>query len=432
MIRTNYIHEFDLFDDVIEAIQMNESYVDKLVRDYDNKCNEIKITYMMESGDVDHEYFTEGVVEVVEKIGETVEKVIKKFLELLDMVANKFREYIWNRKSDAQKLEVIIKKHPNLANDIKFAVTSGDLDVKDIKSLHDVMDGTYDILKKLDKGQIEPSKAEKAFDNLITKWNKVGKPIIEIIGGVGTIVTVTKAVSSLYPELLKNKLDVAKIKPTVDAWQAELDKDRKEIKAMKKEENGKRLEIVRQKSKIINKSISFISDKVKKHESLINKVGSLFKRAESIEERYDKAMKHAERFDHISNAAKDKREERISQARTDYSQKVKDDAEARKEDKNRKSKREKDKEERDKAYNQAMGRAAAERKQRNIKKELRDAENKAYRSELGRRRAAEQSELYKSRRLINHEDRVNYRKAYDQEIARLDARADRDFENNNQ
>lgn len=220
MIRHAYIHEYDLYDDMIEEIQMNESYVDNLVREYNMKCEEIKMMNLMES--VDESYFTEGVVEKIEKIGEAVEKVIDKFMKMVDQIIDSFRQMLWNRKSDAQKIEMILDKHPNLSDDIKLAFQKGELDVKDIKSMQEVLDGTYDIINEMKKGKIEPSKAEQKFNSMIEKWEKFGKPIVEIAGGVTTVLTATKAIKNFYPDLVRNKLDGDQIKARAKELKAQM------------------------------------------------------------------------------------------------------------------------------------------------------------------------------------------------------------------
>ena len=171
---------------------------------------------------VDESYFTEGVVEKIEKIGEAVEKVIDKFMKMVDQVIDSFRQMLWNRKSDAQKIEMILDKHPNLSDDIKLAFQKGELDVKDIKSMQEVLDGTYDIINEMKKGKIEPSKAEQKFNSMIEKWEKFGKPIVEIAGGVTTVLTATRAIKNFYPDLVRSKLDGGHIKARAKELKAQM------------------------------------------------------------------------------------------------------------------------------------------------------------------------------------------------------------------
>lgn len=270
MIRSDYIHEFDLFDDVTRAINISESTCNELLNEYQLKCDELRLQSFFESDD--DIFYAEGARQVVEGIGTAVEKMIDKVIEMIKKVADTFNEFIWNRKSDAQKMEIILKKHPNLANEIKFAWERGDLNIKDIKSLQDLMDGSYDLLDKLNKGKIEPSKAEERFDKLVSKWQKYGKPIVEIAAGVTTVITAAKAINSLYPTLLKNKLDKETLEGRIKVMKA-FAKEQK-IKKSEKDNTSPFGPIERAKNKIINSLCSIINDQCKGRQSLMHRFGS--------------------------------------------------------------------------------------------------------------------------------------------------------------
>ena len=292
MIRYDYIHEFDLFDDVTRAINISESTCKELLNEYQLKCDELRLQSFFESDD--DIFYAEGARQVVEGIGTAVEKMIDKVIEMIKKVADTFNEFIWNRKSDAQKMEIILKKHPNLANEIKFAWERGDLNIKDIKSLQDLMDGSYDLLDKLNKGKIEPSKAEEHFNKLVSKWQKYGKPIVEIAAGVTTVITATKAISSLYPTLLKNKLD----KETLEGRVKVMRSFAKGQKMDKKIKDGKSPfgPIERAKNKIINQLCSIINEQCKGRQSLMRRFGSwLSTNLQKYESTIDKAKEKVDR-----------------------------------------------------------------------------------------------------------------------------------------
>lgn len=288
MIRAKYVHEFDQFDGVSRAIMESESITDQLINEYDMRCEQIRIMNLSE--DVDDPYFTEGVTKVIEGVGKAVETVIDKVIELIDKVVSTFNEWIWNKKSDIEKMNVLFKKYPEYAERIQIAFDRGDFDVKDIKSIQDVMNGSYDLLDKLNKGKINPSDAESKFQSLINKFNKYGKPLIEIAAGVTTVITAAKAISSLYPTLAKNKLDASQAKKTLREMKlaARIQK-REERRADGKHGNT---EIVRVKNRIVNGCANIVNKHLAGQNRIFGKFGSWLTRtlrSFTISDKNDKA-----------------------------------------------------------------------------------------------------------------------------------------------
>lgn len=210
MIKNSFINEYADYDEMMRVINESNEVINQAFAEYNYEMNQRRINAFVESSGAD--IYEEGVVNIIESIGAGIEKIFDKFMELIDKVADFFREKIWASKSDAQKLEALLKKHPDMKDEIKMAVQKGDLDVKDIKSMHDVMDGTYDILQKINKGEVEPSKAESMFNKVIDKFNKYGKPICEVVIAVGGAAAAVVKITSLHNNLMKNKIDKADLK----------------------------------------------------------------------------------------------------------------------------------------------------------------------------------------------------------------------------
>ena len=269
MIRASYVHEFDQFDEVSKAILESEALADQLINEYNLNCDKIQIMNLCE--DVDDPYFTEGAKAVVEGIGKAVETVIDKLIELIDKVVNTFNQFIWNRKSDIEKMNVLFKRYPEYKTEIKLALDNGDLNIKDIKSIQDVMNGSYDLLDKLNKGKINPSEAESKFQSLVNKFNKYGKPLIEVAAGVTTVITAAKAISSLYPTLMKNKFDKNEMKKTLQEMKiaARIQK-REERRAEGKHGNT---EIIRIKNRIVNGCANIVNKQLSGQNKIFGKFG---------------------------------------------------------------------------------------------------------------------------------------------------------------
>lgn len=200
MIRIGYIHECDDDDDmVLDAYSLK------------TMCDGIDMALSKSTANKAMNVFTEDsvilenkITDGIEKLGEFIENTISKIIAFVQNCVRKIQEVFWSRKTDMQKVEAICRKRPDLAQKIKISFSRGELDVKDIKSLQDVMDGTYDLLGKLDAGKIEPSKAESAFDDIIRKYEKYGKPLIDF---ASTAMSIALTIKAFGPKINQLKID---------------------------------------------------------------------------------------------------------------------------------------------------------------------------------------------------------------------------------
>ena len=275
MIKNSFINEYADYDEMMQVINESNEVIDQAFAEYNYEMNQRRINAFVESSGAD--IYEEGVVNIIESIGAGIEKIFDKFMELIDKVADFFREKIWASKSDAQKLEALLKKHPDMKDEIKMAVQKGDLDVKDIKSMHDVMDGTYDILQKINKGEVEPSKAESMFNKVIDKFNKYGKPICEVIIAVGGAAAAVVKITSLHNNLMKNKIDKADLKNQCDRIKnaAAMEMDEKRCKNP--------TAAMRAKKSIFDKMTATLSKNVNGQKGLMAKVAG---KMESLNKKY--------------------------------------------------------------------------------------------------------------------------------------------------
>ena len=266
MIRSSYIHEYADLDEFLNLVEESNDEISSAVSLYNSELESRRINAFVESTGVD--IYEEGVVNVVEKIGKAVESIIKKFTDLVDKIVTTVREKLWSRKSDIEKAEALAKKYPKWANDIKVAINNGDLDVKDINSMKDVVDGTYDILDKINKGKIkEPSKAEKMFDDVLDKFNRYGKPICDTIKIVGGAIGGFLTIKQLHAKLMQNKFDTADMKNQLERVKNQT------VKEYRETHGGKAPVMMELKFKIFNKLSTTLSSNTTKLGKLSGKVG---------------------------------------------------------------------------------------------------------------------------------------------------------------
>ena len=140
------------------------------------------------------------------KIGEMVVAIYNKFVEMIDKVIDTIKTYSFKKKTDLQKLDILLKKHPELKNEAIAAFNEGALDLSDVRSLKE-LDSTFDeILKMAKKKDIDPDsikgkweKAKKKFEEDAEKWEKVGK----VAAATTAVITAVVAVKTLSSKFAK-------------------------------------------------------------------------------------------------------------------------------------------------------------------------------------------------------------------------------------
>ena len=91
-----------------------------------------------------------GKKNIFTKIGEMVIALYKKFVETIDNIIDKIKTNIFNKKSDLQKLDILMKKHPELKKEeektLQEALKDGIFDLRDIESLKKLDESFDEIL----------------------------------------------------------------------------------------------------------------------------------------------------------------------------------------------------------------------------------------------------------------------------------------------
>lgn len=135
------------------------------------------------------------------KIGKVVEGIIKKMHEMLQRFTNIFNNFGFKNKTELEKLNTIVKSNPGIKDEIIEEFRRGNIDLKDVKSLNEFSDNYCSIIRKLDKGDIDPSTARSLWAKCEHKLADIGtSPVVKGIITAGSVVSAVGGIMKLISE----------------------------------------------------------------------------------------------------------------------------------------------------------------------------------------------------------------------------------------
>ena len=160
-----------------------------------------------------------------QKIGEVIITIFEKVRAAIQSAIDKVKEIAFGSKSDLQKLDTLIKKHPELKDEVVCAFNSGALDMKDIKSLKELDAAFEEVMRMSKEKDIDPNtlkgkweKAKKKFQEDEKTWN-----VSKIANVTKTVLTAGTVVLTFGGVLKKNKDYLEKSHRENKALEAELE-----------------------------------------------------------------------------------------------------------------------------------------------------------------------------------------------------------------
>lgn len=158
------------------------------------------------------------------KIGEMVVAIYKKFIEFIDSMIDKIKTYSFQKKSDLQKLEVLLKNHPDLKNEAIAAFNKGALDLQDVRSLKELDEAFDEIIKLSKKKDIDPKSLRGKWEKAKEKFEKDEKSwkIVKIAAATTAVISAAVAVKTLPAVLAKHKNNLEKDKQDSKAREAKV------------------------------------------------------------------------------------------------------------------------------------------------------------------------------------------------------------------
>lgn len=160
------------------------------------------------------------------KIGEAIITIFEKVRAAIQSAIDKVKEIAFGSKSDLQKLDALIKKHPELKDEVVCAFNSGALDMKDIKSLKELDAAFEEVMRMSKEKDIDPNtlkgkweKAKKKFQEDEKTWN-----VSKIANVTKTVLTAGTLALTFGGVLKKNKDYLEESHRKNKALEAELEK----------------------------------------------------------------------------------------------------------------------------------------------------------------------------------------------------------------
>lgn len=217
MLFREYAAEMDVINSDIDFICYDMTMFEERVNIEQEITGSVNDTLMLEYEEKKKNFF--------QKIGEAIITIFEKVRAAIQSAIDKVKEIAFGSKSDLQKLDTLIKKHPELKDEVVCAFNSGALDMKDIKSLKELDDAFEEIMRMSKEKDIDPStlkgkweKAKKKFQEDEKSWN-----ISKIANVTKTVLTAGTAVLTLGGVLKKNKDYLEKSHRENKALEAELE-----------------------------------------------------------------------------------------------------------------------------------------------------------------------------------------------------------------
>lgn len=148
------------------------------------------------------------------RIGEKVVEMYEKFCAFMDRLITNIKSIGFSKKSDVQKLEILIRQHPELKDRAIAAVDSGALELKDISNLKE-LNAAFDEIMKMDA---DPDTLKGKWQKAKRKFENADKSaLVKGAAAVTTVVTAVVAVRTLSSKLAKSDKEYKDIQKNVRA-----------------------------------------------------------------------------------------------------------------------------------------------------------------------------------------------------------------------
>lgn len=242
-----------------------ESTVDELSNSIDNKIDIFLAkyeSYMTEAeimGELseDKSLFLEAESSnLLTTIGNAVISMFKKLIEFANNVIDKMKNIGFKSKSDTDKLELLIKKHPELKNDIVTAFKNNDLRLSDMKSLKELNSAFDEIVNLSKKADVDPKSIKGKWEAAKKKYEENSDKIAKTAKNITAVVTAATVIVTFKKVILDSRKNVMDAKEKIGKNSDEVTKA---IEDLKKFENGKYANANLTNAQLIKNATAFIN-----------------------------------------------------------------------------------------------------------------------------------------------------------------------------
>lgn len=195
----SYIHEYSMFDEVLECVNEVMKEADIAVGRYNMKLHQLESKLLFEAADEEQTNAAkqEEGKGVLAKIGNTVLKLVSRISNFLKSFADKITGHIKQGKSDQEKVNQILAEHPDLKDQIVEGINKEWFTVSDVAKFEKDALG---LIQMLEKGALDHQTFMDKFKARCQAFADGAKPIVD----AGT--TVIKF-ARLFPDLHKAAKD---------------------------------------------------------------------------------------------------------------------------------------------------------------------------------------------------------------------------------
>lgn len=245
MVNIGYIREFDDEKEYME--QANEDYafmeskLDEIIY-YEERIADME--FFGESGE-ELELMTEGVSEALKVIGDKIISILQRISQMFTAGINKIKEAFGGKKDNLETLKAEIHKDPKKASmKIHDLVSSGKMSVDDFKSLSGYYKEVDNVLKQLEKDNVDPESLKGRIIKAEEKITKGAKVAVAVAGG---LVTINKCIQMFQKKSAENETNMEKAKKL---YEDESYKLSQRLGGMKKVENAGNTDSFRRKATV--------------------------------------------------------------------------------------------------------------------------------------------------------------------------------------
>ena len=221
MIRMDYINDTYTFesDDILRPYSkyLNSCLDDMepVFSEYSLVCDKIDLELMMMESvsETTMMIYEDAKKSFLRIVGEKILELRDKFMEFVNKMIDKIKTFSFNHKSNEQKLQKLLKEHPEFKNDTLLAVKEGTLNLTNIKSFKELNDNFDEIIRLAKKGNVDPNSLKGKMDAAIEKHEKRLKKGAEVAGNANKIVTAAVGIATIGAVIAlakKNILDYGK------------------------------------------------------------------------------------------------------------------------------------------------------------------------------------------------------------------------------
>ena len=217
----SYIHEYSLFDAVLESVAEGKKTVYEAVVSYETAAHKLDMMNFFEDANADVKSDTsEKRKNIFERIGAQVMKIVNAVTKFIADLSDNLLKALKISKTDEEKVNQILKSHPELRNEVVNGIDKNWFSVKDVAQYEKDVIGLCEMLKQ---NKIDHQTFMEKLSASAKKFNESAKPIVDAAGTVGGILG---AIGLLHKKANESKSALDSLKKRFAEFGKEVDNNK--------------------------------------------------------------------------------------------------------------------------------------------------------------------------------------------------------------